>query len=53
MPEYITIKEAAKFLRMSPRVIHKKCKKGLLPAKQLPGGKKWFINADELKKILS
>ena len=52
MGEYLTVKEAAKLLRVTTVTVLRWCKEGRIKAKKIAGSSKWLINSDELKKIL-
>ncbi len=52
MPEFITVTEAAKMLKVDPATIRNWLKTGKIKGKKLVGTQ-WRVNLDELKKILS
>ncbi len=48
--DYLTIKEAAKILKVHTNTIYKMCRQGFLPAVKI--GKEWRINSDKLDQFL-
>ena len=52
LPEFLTVEEVAQILRVHPRTIRNRIREGLLPAKQMKGGKsKLVAKADALAQL--
>lgn len=50
--DYLTIKQAAAYLQVDPRTIHRYIKAGLLSASQLVPGGAVRISANSIEKLL-
>ena len=48
--EILTVKEVAKYLRVSRVTIWRWCKQGVIPASQV--GRSWRIRRDDLNQVL-
>jgi excisionase family DNA binding protein len=52
LPEFLTVEETARMLRLHPRTIRNRIKSGLLPAKQIMGGKNKLIAKSDALALL-